>query len=113
MTLLVSKKAGSQTEPLRPLLDKMWNNSGAVLQLQGFIFELIMVGKVPEKAKDAEESQAKAPDSKAASKVEGRPCGHPPSTKVDEEKVYKPEKKKNEIKVREGQKDEMANEIKL
>ena len=32
LTLLVSKKAGSQTEPLRPLLDKMSTNSGAVLQ---------------------------------------------------------------------------------
>ena len=62
--------------------------------------KLTKVGKVPEKAKDAEESQGAAPGSKAASKVEGRPCGHPPSTKVDEEKVYKPEKKKNEIKRR-------------
>jgi len=36
-----------------------------------------MVGKVrravPEKAKDAEESQAKTPGSQTASKVEGRP----------------------------------------
>ena len=32
LTLLVSKKAGSQTEPFRPLLDKMWISSGAVLQ---------------------------------------------------------------------------------
>ena len=32
MTLLVSKKAGSQMEPLTPLLDKMWSSSGAVLQ---------------------------------------------------------------------------------
>jgi len=31
-TLLVSKKAGSHTEPLRPLLDKMWTSSGAVLR---------------------------------------------------------------------------------
>ena len=63
---------------------------------------------VPEKAKDAEESQGKAPGSQTASKVEGRPWGHPCSTKVDEEKVKKPEKKKNEIKGREGQRGEMA-----
>jgi len=77
-TLLVSKKAGSHTEPLRPLLDKMWTSSGAVLQCRQLtIFKLIMVGKVrravPEKAKDAEESKAEAPGSKAASKVESRP----------------------------------------
>ena len=89
LTLLDSKKAGSQTEPFRPLLDKMWISSGAVLQKT--VKRWKTQGAEPQEAKDAEERKSKAPGSEAGSKVKGRPRGHTGSTKVDEEKVNKPE----------------------
>ena len=111
LTLLDSKKAGSQTEPFRPLLDKMWISSGAVLQKT--VKRWKTQGAEPQEAKDAEERKSKAPGSEAGSQVKRRPRGHPPSTKVDEEKVDKPEQ--GEIKPKEGEikaREVCENEIK-
>ena len=96
MTLLDSKKAGSQTEPLKPLLDNIWSSSGAFLQLTVLSVVALIISKtgklraVPEEAKDAEEGKGKTPGSEAGPKVKGRPRGHPRSTNVDEEKINKP-----------------------